>query len=252
VGRRLFEGVSEAMVMNAIEELPAPAPSLMTPRYPADLERIVMRGLSRDRKLRYQTAEEMRIDLEEFARAHKLDVTAQRISSFVRSLAADSRLPDSTPGPTPAQLEWERAARRAQTPPEPRGAQPQEVPAAAGRSRRAVWFVTLGLLAVAGFGTAWLAGRHGPAAPPPPAPAVPVIGVPSESAPAPAAKPPAAKPPAPIEEDLSDPAPPSAATAREHHRDRGGGHKARPPHEPAASTPPTVEKWAPDPAPASR
>ena len=33
VGRRLFEGVSEAMVMNAIDKLDAPAPSQMTPRF---------------------------------------------------------------------------------------------------------------------------------------------------------------------------------------------------------------------------
>ena len=249
MGRRLFEGVSEAMVMNAIEELDAPAPSLMTPRYPADLEHIVMKGLSRNRKLRYQTAEEMGIELEEFARKHKLDVTARRISSFVRSLASDGPLPESTPGPTAAQREWERALRRAQTP-EPTGVRPQPAAAAAGRSRRAVWFVTLGLLASAVFATAWLAGRHRPAEPPPPAPAVPVIGVPSETAPIP----PVAKPAPPTEEELSDPAPPSTPTApaREPHRDRGGTRQPRSPHARAASPAPAVEKWAPDPAPASR
>jgi hypothetical protein len=233
VGRRLFEGVSEAMVMNAIEELDAPAPSQMTPRYPADLQRIVMKGLARDRGRRYQTAEEMRIDLEEFAREHRLDVTAQRISSFVRSLASDGQLPHGTPGPTAVQREWERAVRRGQTP-EPVGTRARPAPEKTVRSRRAVWIAALGLLACASAGTAWFAGRPRPADTRPPVPASPIIGVPSETPPVP----PAPKPPAPIEEELSDPLPPPMA--REPHRDRSGVHTPRSPH---AASP------APKPAP---
>jgi serine/threonine protein kinase len=212
VGRRLFEGVSEVMIMNAIDELDAPAPSRMTPRYPPELERIVMKGLARDRKSRYETAEEMRIDLEAFARAQRLDVTARRISSFVRSLASDGQTSD-TPGPSPVQLEWERAVRRAQTP-EPVGVRTPP-PAKAARSRGGVWFAALGLLAAVGVGAAWLATRHGPADARPTAPAMPVVGVP----PKPAATPPAPKPQAPIPEELSDPVPPSTTLER-HRRSR--------------------------------
>jgi len=211
VGRRLFEGVSEAMVMNAIEELNAPAPSQMTPRYPADLERIVMKGLSRDRSRRYQTAEEMRTDLEEFARDHQLDVSARHVASFVRSMVSDDQAANSSPGPSVVQREWERAVRRAQTP-TPEVARPEQ----AVGSKRAVWFAALGVLAIAGFGTAWFAGRARPREPPPPVPATPVIGVPSETAP----KPPTPKPPPAVEEELSDPLPPP--TGRESHRDRTG------------------------------
>jgi serine/threonine protein kinase len=229
VGRRLFEGVSEAMVMNAIEELNAPAPSQMTPRYPPDLERIVMKGLSRERNHRYQTAEEMRLELAEFARERRLDVTAEKVSSFVRWVISESQAANVSPGPSPVQREWERALRRGQTP-EPKGLPAEPTPAPLVRSRRALWFAALGLLAVAGFGAAWFAGRPRPADRRPPAAASPVIGLPSETAP----MPPPPKPPAAIEEDLSDPLP--APTAREPHRDRkGGGHTPRSPPAPKAA-----------------
>ena len=203
VGRRLFEGASEAMVMSAIDELDAPAPSVMTPRYPPDLERIVMKGLARDRKVRYQTAEEMRVDLEEFARAHRLDVSAQHVASFVRSVPSDSWLPDPTPGPSVVQREWERAVQRAQTP-EPQGVIARPAPAAARRPRRTVLFVALGLLVGAGIETAWLATHRRPPDRRPPAPTAPAATVPSQGPPVPRAS----KPPPAIDDELIDPVPP--------------------------------------------
>jgi serine/threonine-protein kinase len=218
VGRRLFEGVSEQMVMNAIDELDAPAPSQMTPRYPPDLERIVMKGLARDRNVRYQTAEEMRIDLEEFARNHQLDVTARNVSSFVRSMLSESRPSELSPGPSPVQREWERALRRGQTPePKREGARP--APAATERSGRTISWVALGLVVGAGIGTAWLALRNRHADTRPPESAPPVVSAPPQTTPAP----PPPKPPAAVEE-LSDPLPPPA---RDHRSIKSQGSSAR-------------------------
>ena len=191
VGRRLFEGVSEAMVMNAIDKLDAPAPSQMTPRYSPDLERIVMKGLARDRDRRYQSADELRGDLEAFARAQRLDVSPRAVATFVRSVQADSQAADSTLTPSPVQREFERALRSAQTPRTPKAAVTDVTPAIVVRSfKRVVWFATLGLVAGAGVGVgaAWYA-RHRASAPAP---------RPAAAAPATAASPTAA-PPKPIE-----------------------------------------------------
>ena len=180
MGRRLFEGVSEAMVMNAIDKLDAPAPSQMTPRYSPDLERIVMKGLARDRDRRYQSADELRGDLEAFARAQRLDVSPRAVATFVRSVQADSQAADSTLTPSPVQREFERALRSAQTPRTPKAAVTDVTPAIVVRSfKRVVWFATLGLMAGAGVGVgaAWYA-RHRASAPAP----VPAAAAPATAA----------------------------------------------------------------------
>jgi len=215
------------MVMNAIEELDAPRPSQMTPRYPPDLERIVMKGLARDRSVRYQTAEEMRIDLEAFARDHQLDVSARNVSSFVRSMISESRSSEPSPGPSAVQREWERAVRRAQTP-EPKRVAARPAPVRAGRT---ISWVALGLVAGAGIGTGWLALRHRQADTRPQESVTPVVGVPSPTAAVPV--PPAPKPPATPQEELSDPLPPPMA--REPHRDRGSARAPRIPTAPKAA-----------------
>ena len=220
VGRRLFEGVSEAMVMNAIEKLDAPRPSQMAPRYPAELEPIVMKGLSRHRGQRYQTAEEMRGELERFAREQKLDVSANRVAAFVRSLPIESE----EAGPTAAQIEWERALRRAQAP----DAKPTPTPLArvpAVRSaKKIVWIAALGLLAGAGvgLGAAWYNAREraaGEAVPAPPPTASPAPAPPTPEAPAP----PAARPPPAIEEPTEELVPPAAPRPAKKH-----GHETAP------------------------
>jgi serine/threonine protein kinase len=224
VGRRLFEGVSEAMVMNAIEKLDAPRPSQMAPRYPADLERIVMKGLSRHRGPRYQTAEEMRVDLEAYAREQKLDISAKRVAAFVRSLPVEA----DDGAPTAAQIEWERALRRAQAP----GARPSPTsmptstpspvePEPAVRSvKKIAWVAALGLLAGAGVGVAWYSAHERSSGGGPAAAAPTVSPAPAPAIPEPP-KPPAVPPPPAIEEPTEELVPPAAPRpTKKHGHDR--------------------------------
>jgi serine/threonine protein kinase len=249
VGRRLFEGVSETMVMNAIDKLDAPSPSQMTPRYPAELERIVMKGLARDRNTRYQSADEMRIDLETFARDQQLDVSPRSVATFVRAMQADSQPSEPTPSPNPVvQREFERALRRAQAA-EPRaGAQPVHSRAARSVSR-VVLFVAAGLLAGAGIGVGLgvVAKRRKPALAPTPAPTV--------ASPAPTVPPPAPpEPPIPsdklptVEEPPTELVPPPMPRNEPHHKAEGA-RKPRSTSAPPGSAAKPVEKWAPDPSP---
>ncbi|MEZ4223503.1 MAG: serine/threonine-protein kinase [Polyangiaceae bacterium] len=77
LGRRLFKRANQLLTLRAITREDVPAPRLIDPNYPAELERIVLKALARNLDERYQSAAEMRRDL----------------SAFQRSLADDA-LPD--------------------------------------------------------------------------------------------------------------------------------------------------------------
>ena len=63
-GRVPFDGDSAvAVAMRHVQERPVP-PSHLNPDVPPDLERVVMRALAKDVERRYQTADEMGIDLD--------------------------------------------------------------------------------------------------------------------------------------------------------------------------------------------
>jgi serine/threonine protein kinase len=62
-GRQPFSGNTTAMIFDAILRGAPTAPVRLNPDVPADLERILNKTLEKDRKLRYQTAADLRADL---------------------------------------------------------------------------------------------------------------------------------------------------------------------------------------------
>jgi serine/threonine protein kinase len=99
VGRRPFRGDSDFIIMEQIVRSDPARPTELDAQYPAELERIVLRLLSRDLEGRYATADELISDLEQFQTTNGLWVSAKVISRFMRSLFWDN-------------IEaWERAAR---------------------------------------------------------------------------------------------------------------------------------------------
>jgi serine/threonine protein kinase len=86
VGRRLFDGIGEFDVMKQIVEMDAPKPSSFIEGYPAELEEIVMKALRRPVAQRYQTAEEMQVALEDFARERKLNTSRVQLARFMGEL----------------------------------------------------------------------------------------------------------------------------------------------------------------------
>jgi serine/threonine protein kinase/Tol biopolymer transport system component len=63
-----FRGTTSAAIFNAILNSVPAAPVRINPDLPGDLERIIDKALEKDRKLRYQTASDLRADLERLKR----------------------------------------------------------------------------------------------------------------------------------------------------------------------------------------
>ena len=85
-GQRLFKRSSDLEILKAISDHDAPPPSSVVPGYPIELEQIVMKGLKRDRMVRYQTIEAMLLDLESFARSKRLALSTIDLGRFMRDL----------------------------------------------------------------------------------------------------------------------------------------------------------------------
>jgi eukaryotic-like serine/threonine-protein kinase len=67
-GRQAFSGNTSAMVFDAILNKPPVAPVRANPDLPAGLEAVINRALEKDRELRYQTASDLRSDLQRLRR----------------------------------------------------------------------------------------------------------------------------------------------------------------------------------------
>jgi len=67
-GKRPFEGTTSGVVFNAILSKAPTAPIRLNPDIPGELERIINKALEKDRKLRYQSASDMRVDLQRLKR----------------------------------------------------------------------------------------------------------------------------------------------------------------------------------------
>jgi len=83
---RLFNAPSDFELLRTIVEEPVPPPSTRAADYPPELERIVLRALSRQREDRYATAQEMQLELEAFAREHKLAMSSVSLAKLMNGL----------------------------------------------------------------------------------------------------------------------------------------------------------------------
>src|SRR4051812_32371846 len=83
---KLFRGPSDYALLQKIVEAPIPPPSSRVPGYSPALEQIVMKALAKSPDDRYPTAQALQLDLEEFAREHKLQMSSVRIAKLMSTL----------------------------------------------------------------------------------------------------------------------------------------------------------------------
>jgi serine/threonine-protein kinase len=84
-GRVLFEGPNDGAVVNAVMHAPVTPPGELVPGLPNALDELVMRGLSRDRNERFETAREMALALEREVGAS----TQSEVSDWLNGLAGE-------------------------------------------------------------------------------------------------------------------------------------------------------------------
>ena len=89
-GMQPFRGESSAVIFKAIlDAAPTPVPRL-NPDVPADLERIIGKALEKDRNLRYQSAADVRTDLQRLKRdteSHSAAISSASRSAAIGSIA---------------------------------------------------------------------------------------------------------------------------------------------------------------------
>jgi eukaryotic-like serine/threonine-protein kinase len=84
--RRLFRGEHDVETLKLVIGGPVPRPSTMDARYPAELERIVLKALERDVQRRYQTAAELERDLRAFLKSERIVVAQSGLAGLLKRI----------------------------------------------------------------------------------------------------------------------------------------------------------------------
>lgn len=91
-GRALFRRDNDVAMMYAVVQEPIPHPSERVTDYPADLEAVVMKALSRPREERFDSAREMADELRRLAHEHDWDIEAPALAELVRDSLPDDEV----------------------------------------------------------------------------------------------------------------------------------------------------------------
>ena len=95
-GRQAFAGPTSALLFDAILNRPPAPPLRLNPEMPPELERIILKSLEKDPRLRYQTAADLEADLRRLKRDSESGRSAA--VSAVETAAASGSAPVATSG----------------------------------------------------------------------------------------------------------------------------------------------------------
>jgi serine/threonine protein kinase len=87
--RRLFRGETDIDTLKLIVSGQLPRPTTIDPKYPAELERIVLKALERDIERRYQSAAELEADLRAFLKSQHMVVPESGIAGLLKRVVGD-------------------------------------------------------------------------------------------------------------------------------------------------------------------
>jgi tRNA A-37 threonylcarbamoyl transferase component Bud32 len=150
-GTRLHRENDDRDVVRRIVDGPIPIPSSRRKNYPAELERIVMKSLERERSRRYGTAQELQVDLESFGQAQGVLPSNVALAHFMREIFGERTIEAGGALATPA-------ARDERT--EPGAPAPSQL-AAPVRRRRLRVAAVLTLACLTGLALLWFGSRRG-------------------------------------------------------------------------------------------
>jgi eukaryotic-like serine/threonine-protein kinase len=88
-GFKLFTGDSEVAILKSITEGKIYAPSYFKADIPEAVERILMKGLEKDRERRYQTAWDFQYDIDQYLSQAEFTPSNIHLSNFLKQLFAD-------------------------------------------------------------------------------------------------------------------------------------------------------------------
>lgn len=88
-GTRLFKRATDIQTLNAVSECKVAPPSEITSRVPADLDSIVMKALSKDRKDRFSEARQLGAALEQWLFSHQMPASSVQLAEFLQDIYAD-------------------------------------------------------------------------------------------------------------------------------------------------------------------
>lgn len=83
---RLFRGKNDYDTIRMVAEADVTPPTQVRQGFPPDLERIILKALSRRPEHRYQTAEQMQIDLDEWLLEHRAKTSPVHISRYMNQI----------------------------------------------------------------------------------------------------------------------------------------------------------------------
>jgi eukaryotic-like serine/threonine-protein kinase len=108
---KVFKADNEYLVMDAIVNGRFALPQVRRPDLPNELSSIIMRALATDRNRRYQTAEELRVDLDQFVLNHDLNGSTAALQSYMKKLFGAPPEPwlDLSKPPEAAGSSWSEA-----------------------------------------------------------------------------------------------------------------------------------------------
>jgi serine/threonine-protein kinase len=87
--RRLFRGETDIETLKLVISSRVPPPTSLDPRYPPELEGIVMRALERNPQARYQTAAELEGDLRQYLKSKRIVVAQSGIAGLLKRVIGD-------------------------------------------------------------------------------------------------------------------------------------------------------------------
>ncbi len=131
-GLKLFSGDNDLAIMNNIIDGKIYPPSYFRAEVPDEVEAIIMKALEKDKRKRYQTANDLQFDIDTFLAGHEFTPSNVHLSNFIKQLFDDELSAEQQRRlrETPASTRARGRRRPTPPPPPPRTSDVLDLPAA--------------------------------------------------------------------------------------------------------------------------